>query len=69
LRSHEPRGHGERVPADSIEMLFDDQIRRRFGAWNPRRRRKTKSNENISLPERAASFWRALSRVDLTPPM
>jgi hypothetical protein len=25
--------HGERVRGDSMEMLFDDQIRRRFGEW------------------------------------
>ena len=25
--------HGEHMRGDSIEMLFDDQIRRRFGEW------------------------------------
>lgn len=37
--------HGEGVREDSIEMIFDEQIRRRFGEWIARAaERATKTN-------------------------
>jgi hypothetical protein len=41
--------HGESVREDSIEKLFDDQIRRRFGEWITRAaNRKTRTDHNAS---------------------
>jgi hypothetical protein len=39
--------YGESVREDSIEMLFDDQIRRRFGEWITRTAdRKTRADND-----------------------